>query len=99
MENVKAARPVASRQGGKSNRNGTSNSATIIAQHDAACTAMALFTNALAEIAAETEDAQLVKIALYANRATTEWHRLGDVLPTILQLAFAAHGASEAGQP
>jgi hypothetical protein len=97
MEKVKAAVSLGEDTSGK-NDNGSSNTDTIIARHDAACTAMALFTDAIADMAAETEDAQIIKIALYANRTASEWHRLGDILPTVLQLALHARAASEAGQ-
>lgn len=98
MEKVKAAkRPAGYRRGGKTqNRELLSSLKSIVARHDAACTAMAVFSDAIVDTAARTEEAQLVKVALYVNRTTSEWHHLGDFLPAVLQLALAVR---EAGQP
>ena len=68
-----------------------------IARHGAACTAIARFTGAIADVASDNDDALHVKLASYANRTTTEWPHVAVILPSMLKSALA--GVSKAGEP
>lgn len=83
-----------SRTSGHSIRRNNSND--ILSRFDALCTASAVNAHDLADRAASTDSAMLVRLALRMERITCELHVIGQVLPTSLMLACTA---GEAGKP
>ena len=86
----RAAYPVGARRGGKNNNHGGSNTEAIIQHFDSLCTASAILTHDLADIAAERRHARLVFLALRLDAITIEIHGLARQLPHALEMAVAA---------
>jgi len=82
-QKVEAARSGGTDQSG----NDINNIDLIIAQHDELCTASALCAHALLHLAADTHDANLVRLAMHLMRIAIELHAIAQVLPAALMLA------------
>lgn len=72
------------------------NSKEILSRFDALCTASAVNAHELADRAASTESATLVRLALHLERISCELHAIGQVLPAALMLTCTA---GQAGEP
>jgi hypothetical protein len=83
MAHKKTARSGGTNQSG----NDINNIDLIIAQHDELCTASALCAHALLHLAADTHDANLVRLAMHLMRIAIELHAIAQVLPAALMLA------------
>jgi hypothetical protein len=88
-ERRRSSAPITSRQNGIQRQPSRIQATTdhILTLNDHACTEVAFLTHEVATLAARTEDAFMVRLALYLERIACELHAIGQVLPAALMLA------------